>query len=251
MADTKTSETSKLILYVPIILVVAGFLATLFTAWTEPLIPIGQSSVINPQQISFTLVPTQASEGTAVMVPEVGIVAGHYGNDSGAICPDGLREVDVNLNIATLVQKMLAEQGIKSEILQEFDPKLSGYRSSLLLSIHADSCVFINDEATGFKVAAALSNPKPEKSARLVTCLRTHYANTTGLPQHKSVTNDMTSYHAFNEIDPETVAAIIEVGFLNLDRVILTQKPDLIATGITKGIMCYLNNEDIASTPTP
>jgi N-acetylmuramoyl-L-alanine amidase len=250
MAETHSTDSGKLILHIPIILVVAGLLATLFTAWTEPVIQLGQS-VINPQQIALSAIPTSEIAETPVFLPEVGIVAGHYGNDSGAICPDGLREVDVNLNVASLVQKMLAEKGIKSEILQEFDPKLSNYRSSLLISIHADSCAFINEEASGFKVAAALSNPQPEKSARLIACLRSHYASTTGLRLHNSVTNDMTSYHAFNEIHPETIAAIIEIGFLNLDRVILTQKPQVIAAGITNGILCYLNNEDITTTPTP
>ncbi len=249
MSHSQVTDSGKLILHVPIILVVAGLLATLFTAWTEPLIPIGESFV-NPQQIAFTAIPTEAA-GTPFFIPEVGIVAGHYGSDSGAVCPDGLREVDVNLSVASLVQKMLTEKGIKSEILQEFDPKLSGYKASLLISIHADSCAFINEEASGYKVAAALSNPQPEKSARLIACLRSHYASTTGLRLHNSVTNDMTSYHAFNEIHPETIAAIIEIGFLNLDRVILTQKPEIVATGITNGILCYLNNEDITTTPVP
>ncbi len=250
MSQTHSSQSSKLLFHVPIILIVAGLLATLFTAWTEPLIPIGQS-VINPEQFAYTVIPTSENQNSTILSPDVGIVAGHYGNDSGAVCPDGLREVDVNLNNASLVQKMLAEKGIKSEILQEFDPKLSGYRASLLISIHADSCAFINEEASGYKVSAALSNPQPDKSARLIACIRSHYASTTGLRLHNSVTNDMTNYHAFNEIHPETVAAIIEVGFLNLDRVILTQKPEVIAAGITNGILCYLNNEDIVTTPTP
>lgn len=250
MSQTKLPESTKLVYHVPLILVIAGLLATLFTAWTDPQIAVGPM-VINPQQIAFTALPTEQADATPNLTPLVGIVAGHYGFDSGAVCPDGLREVDVNLNIASRVQKMLAQKGIKSEILQEFDPKLSGYQATVLLSIHADSCAYINDEASGYKVAAALSNPQPDKSARLVSCLRTHYANTTGLRLHNSVTNDMSSYHAFNEIHPETVAAIIEVGFLNLDRVILTQKPELIAEGIANGLLCYLNNEDIDSTPMP
>jgi len=60
-----------------------------------------------------------------------------------------------------------------------------------------------------------------------------------------SVTNDMTSYHAFEEIDPQTPAAIIEIGFMNLDYGILTQRPDLIARGVTDGILCYVRNETI------
>lgn len=234
----------QMLMQIPIIIIVAGLLATLFTAWTEP--GISANPVINDYQ-AIVADSTQINPNpvaTEVFVP-VGIVAGHYGNDSGSVCADGLKEVDINLAIASLVQKQLAEKGIKSEILREFDPKLTNYKANLLLSIHADSCNFINNEATGFKVAAALSNPHPEKSARLVLCLRKNYAKTTGLTLHNSVTSDMQDYHAFNEINPDTVAAIIEVGFLNLDRQILTQKQDLVAQGITNGILCYLNNEDI------
>jgi N-acetylmuramoyl-L-alanine amidase len=55
----------------------------------------------------------------------------------------------------------------------------------------------------------------------------------------------MSSYHAFDEINPETTAAIIETGFLNLDRQILTTQQDIIAKGISDGILCYVRNEDI------
>jgi N-acetylmuramoyl-L-alanine amidase len=65
-----------------------------------------------------------------------------------------------------------------------------------------------------------------------------------------SITKDMTSYHAFDEIDPETPAAIIETGFLNLDRQILTQKPDVVAQGIVDGLLCFLNYESIEPTAT-
>ena len=61
----------------------------------------------------------------------------------------------------------------------------------------------------------------------------------------------MTSYHAFSEIDPNTVAAIIETGFLNLDQEILTQHTDLVADGVVNGILCFVNNENIEPTPIP
>jgi hypothetical protein len=59
----------------------------------------------------------------------------------------------------------------------------------------------------------------------------------------------MTSYHAFDEIHESTTAVIIGVGFLNLDRQILTQQPDLIAEGIKSGLKCFINNEDINNAP--
>jgi N-acetylmuramoyl-L-alanine amidase len=181
----------------------------------------------------------------------IGIVAGHSGNDSGAVCDDGLTEAQVNMDLATRAQRFLIEQGLDVDLLQEFDSRLSNYQATALVSIHADSCDYINDQATGFKVASALANPRPERAARLTACLRSRYAQATGLTLHNSITIDMTSYHAFDEINPETTASIIEVGFLNLDRRILTEQADQVARGIADGILCYINNEDVnQATPT-
>ena len=178
-------------------------------------------------------------------------MSGHLGYDSGAVCSDGIREVDVNNRIATLVQERLIELGYQVDLLEEFDERLNDYRGIVLLSIHADSCVYINDLATGFKVAAALSEKDFYKSSRFVNCLSERYSTITGLQYHyQSITNDMTYYHAFDEVNSGTTAAIIEVGFLNLDRQILTENPDLIAEGIVAGIQCFINNEVIKPTPT-
>jgi N-acetylmuramoyl-L-alanine amidase len=62
----------------------------------------------------------------------------------------------------------------------------------------------------------------------------------------------MTLYHAFDEIGEMTPAVIIETGFLNLDRELLTHHPELVAQGITDGILCYLRSEPITyPTDTP
>jgi N-acetylmuramoyl-L-alanine amidase len=182
--------------------------------------------------------------------PHIGIVVGHWGddNDPGAVCQDGLTEFQVNQSVATLVQQYLNAEGFDVDLLKEFDPRLNGYQALALISIHADSCVYINDQATGFKVAASLNTPRPEKTARLTACIRTRYTESTNMVIHNSVTPDMSSYHAFGEINTDTPAVIIETGFLNLDRVMLTQNTDLVARGITNGILCYIYNEDI-STP--
>ena len=58
----------------------------------------------------------------------------------------------------------------------------------------------------------------------------------------------MTFYHAYREIAPDTAAAIIEVGFMNLDRDMLVNHPDLVAQGITDGILCYVFQEPFGSS---
>lgn len=228
---------------------VAFVLATLFTAWTEPgLLPATLFQKYTIQATTKNIKKDQSiATATARSRPLVGIVAGHSGHDSGAVCLDGLTEVSINQQIASLVQNILIANNIDVEILQEFDSRLIDFQAAALISIHADSCDYINNEATGFKVAAALSNPRPDRSARLTTCLRKRYSQITGLPLHNSITLDMTNYHAFDEINNETTAAIIEVGFMNLDRQLLTQNPNLVAQGISAGVLCFLNNEDTSN----
>jgi N-acetylmuramoyl-L-alanine amidase len=239
-----------------IVLIVAFILATLFTAWTPASLLPGNLSERFAQVLAFQATETAAfPTPTARPRPLIGIVVGHWDDNSkdpGAVCPDGLTELEVNQGIATRVKQNLVDQGFDVDLLREFDPKLQGYRSIALVSIHADSCQYVNDDATGFKIAAALSNQYPERATRLTACIKDRYTKATGLEYHPStVTNDMSSYHAFDEIDSNTNAVIIEVGFLNLDRQILTKGQDRIASGISDGVLCYIRNEDISAAEQP
>jgi len=227
--------------------------ATLFSLWMPGSLMPGNlqnkvAQAANPSQaeaLGTSSEPAELPRGFPAR--KIGIVVGHRGSDSGAVCSNGLTELEVNSNIATFVQMKLIDMGYDVELLDEFDSRLRDYQAGLLLSIHTDSCDYINDSATGFKVAAALSETKSANSNRLVQCVADRYANITGLRYHyQSVTNDMTRYHAFQEIDPNTTAGIIEVGFLNLDQDILTSKPELLADGIVAGIKCYMENEGVS-----
>ncbi len=228
---------------------VAVLLATLFTGFSPRMFSTNFSSIL--AQLLTPQPPANVAVPTSQRTLRIGIVAGHWGNDSGSVCANGVTEQEVNLKIASLVRQKLAAQGFQVDLLQEFDPRLNGYVAAALVSIHNDSCDYINEQATGFKVASAVASRDPNLSTRLVSCLRDRYGTVTGLPFHAgSITPDMTDYHAFREIDPATTAAIIETGFLNKDYVILTQHPDLVADGVVAGIMCFVNNENVAPAPT-
>jgi N-acetylmuramoyl-L-alanine amidase len=235
------------------VFIYAFLIASLFTLFTPNNLFSGQS--LNRMFQAWQANPSNVAQPALnpVINPSgrIGIVAGHWKNDSGAICPNGLEEVDVNLTIASLVQQKLAKQGYQVDLLEEFDSRLSQYQAMALISIHSDSCDFISTDATGFKVAAALESAFPEKTDRLSGCLIDRYSATTKLTYRAGNTNDMTYYHAFSEVNTETPAVIIEVGFLNLDQQILTQQPDLIADGIVNGLLCYIRNENIMPTVTP
>ena len=233
---------------------VAILLATLFTALPSRGLVSGNvyerlSLLLTPQQVDTVFTPQPQIR--------IGIVAGHSGNDSGAVCHDGngevtLTEADVNLEIAALVQQQLTQKGYQVDLLREFDTRLNGYRALAIVSIHNDSCEYVNDEATGFKVAAALNTNDLNRANRLTACLVDRYQGITNMTFHAgSITGDMREYHAFREIDPSTVAAIIETGFLNLDREMLTKHTDRVAAGVVEGILCFANNQNVEPTPIP
>ena len=228
-------------------------LATLFTALPSRGLVAGNFY----ERLSVVLTPRSEESVSLISQPQlrIGIVAGHSGNDSGAVCLDGngnvtLTEVDVNLEIAAMVQEQLTQKGYQVDLLREYDTRLNGYRALAIVSIHNDSCEYVNDQATGFKVAAALNTNDLNRANRLTACLVDRYQRLTQMNFHAgSITPDMREYHSFREIDPSTVAAIIETGFLNLDREILTKRTDLIAQGIVEGVLCFATNENIEPTP--
>ena len=251
--------TSNTVRSLQIVIAAAFVVATIFTWW----IPSGYLPAAPPEPTYLVPDWTEQAQAAAPTVePRVGIVAGHWSKDPayydpGAVCPEalgGLREVDVNYGVATRVQQGLAQLGYQVDLLTEFDEQLQNYRAMALVSIHADSCDYIEGEPSGFKVAAPISNPNPLNSKLLVACIENRYASVTNMKLHPgSVTRDMTQYHAFGEIDPLTPAAIIEVGFLNRDNGILAQKQDLLAQGVLQGILCFLRGESVNPTaiPTP
>src|SRR5512147_764742 len=164
------------------VLGIAILLATLFTALPSRGLVAGEFY----DRLSIILTPRSAEEQPAVSQPQlrIGIVAGHTGNDSGAVCmnEDGevdLTEADVNLEIAELVKKNLESQGFQVDLLNEFDTRLNGYRAVALVSIHNDSCEYINDEATGFKVASSLDTRDINRAQRLTVCLVDRYKEAT------------------------------------------------------------------------
>jgi len=168
----------------------------------------------------------------------IGIISGHRNNDSGAVCEDGLTEAEVNFNIAEKVVANLRLRGIRTLILDEFDSRLDGFSGTAIVSIHADSCEYYNDLATGYKLAASAFTD----SSLLSSCMENSYGTATQLPYHAgTVTNDMLDYHAFYAIGLGTPAIILETGFMNLDRELLTDQSDIPANAIADGILCFLN----------
>lgn len=236
-------------------LVMISLLAAVLVPLGAPIIavPSRDGNAATPAAAGPILIPLGGPAPTATLIPmtptphqfRVGIIAGHSGNenDSGAVCPDGLQEVQVNTDIARRVVALLQNRGWQVDLLTEFDARLNGYQADALLSIHNDSCIWPGK--SGFKVARAESSYIPTSEDRLVNCIIKHYQARTGLAfDADTITFDMTRYHAYYEINRDTPAAIIETGFLLDDRELLTRRTDVVAQGITEGLICFIEGEN-------
>jgi N-acetylmuramoyl-L-alanine amidase len=225
-------------------------IATLFTLWTPTNLfsddlfkKVLQNFSGNEESIQTWPTPTPAPRA------HIGIIAGHSGpeNDPGAVCDDdGLTERELNMTIATLVRQNLIKEGYEVDLLEEFDDRLTQYQALALISIHNDSCVYYGDQATGYKLTGNEVGPANERTKRLMNCMINRYNSITQMPYHRgSITDHMRNYHAFNQINSNTPAIIIETGFMNMDKQILRDHPEIIAEGITSGILCYVRNEPL------
>jgi N-acetylmuramoyl-L-alanine amidase len=208
---------------------------------SEPFPPLTTANPTPPT--SSAPVSTSAPTATPAAGPlPIGIVAGHWGNDPGAVCDGGLREVDINLAVAQQVADTLGALGYPVDLLEEFDARLEGYQARALISIHSDACLY--PEASGFKVARVEDSLVPAKEDQLLNCLKRHYQERSGLAFHEgSITPNMTHYHVFYAVAPETPGVIIELGFMLADRDILVNHQDWLAQGIVEGVLCFLNGE--------
>jgi N-acetylmuramoyl-L-alanine amidase len=169
----------------------------------------------------------------------VGIVAGHWQDGSGAVCPDGLREVDINLQFASLVASELRHRGYTVEVLPEFHARLDGYRADALVVLHAGNCDQAN--TSGFKAATLAGSQLLDESERLVNCLVQAYSDVTSLAYQQGViSRDMSTYHTFQEIAATTPGVVMELGEMASDREVLTANNQVAAEGIVQGIACFV-----------
>ncbi|MEZ4870320.1 MAG: N-acetylmuramoyl-L-alanine amidase [Caldilineaceae bacterium] len=173
---------------------------------------------------------------------QIALISGHAGNDSGAICTDAtgaptVTEAAIAATVAERVASKLRWSGAQVTILNEFDKRLANLQADLLISLHADSCI----DASGYKFAVSSRfSGAATVNQRLAACFEHAYAASTQLAPHpNTITHNMTDYHAFRQIDSQTPALILEMGFIGGDQALLTQQPNTVASGITASIRCF------------
>ena len=226
----------RLLLIVSLVLIAGiAYLAARSVGYLLPR-QVDQLIFITPT-VTPTVSPTVERETVA-------LISGHAGFDSGAICGESnaptIQEVDVVARIAELVRERLERSGLEVLMLEEYDARLTNLDAELMLSLHADSCYGLS----GYKAAHPFNSAIPTTEKRLLACIDTHYPVHTGLAFHDSITQEMTHYHAFRKVLPTTPTAILEMGFLGGDALLLTQEPERVADGITESISCFLHGAD-------
>jgi len=155
----------------------------------------------------------------------------------------GKWEWEVNLEIARLTAKILADKGVKTEILPTTIPPT--YYADVFVAIHADGNP--NRYVSGYKVSPPWRDFSGN-SKKLAGAIDDNYGQTTGMNKDPNISTNMKGYYAFSwwkyehALHPMTPGVIIETGFLTNsgDRKVIVSKPEKAAEGIAGGILDYL-----------
>jgi len=185
--------------------------------------------------------------------PLVAIQAGHWQTDKHAdefswlrnstgTAAGGVREVDLNVDIAFRVAEYLKSWGNEAYVLPSNVPP--DYHADAFVALHSDG--HTNRAARGYKVATYWR--KWVASDMLVHEIDDEYGKDTGLPRDWRITDNMRGYYAFNSglyehtIAEDTPGAILEMGFLTnaTDRAFLVSQRDRVARSIALGIARFL-----------
>lgn len=184
----------------------------------------------------------------------VGIQAGHWLTEQappelGRILSQtgtswaGIKEVEINLDIARRVAAILGAKGIVVDVLATTIPP--GYVADAFLALHGDGDGV--GAKSGYKIAHSTRRGPYEDA--LVRRVGEEYAKATGLAfDDGGVSRGMLGYyaHAWTRVRyataPHTPSAILEMGFVSHDhdRWLLTTRADTVAQGIATGLLRFL-----------
>lgn len=237
-------------------------------AYSAALASVGSIVPVANMALAATAVPTQAAP-TVVPTPlaatstyRVALQVGHWKNNelpealsslegNTGSSGGGRTELDMNMDVANRVAKLLRDAGVTVEILPATVP--TGYTADAFVAIHADGNS--SNQARGFKISTRWRSVVAEQDASLVGLLTEEYRAATGLPEDDGVTRNMRGYYAYAPFHPNwrvsnfTPGAIVEMGFMTspADRQVMFNQTDNVAWGIAQGILRYLK----AAYPNP
>ena len=235
-----------------------GLVATLLTFFTDPR-SINPAVVQGLERAEAALADNAGAYITATppATPKwnyrIGIMSGHRGRDSGAVCYDDFdrviyQEVDINFAVSQRVVSNLKAENYAVDLLDENDPRLDNYHADALVSIHANTCLDFGEVVSGYIIAKAESRPDHGLDAFLRECVALNYGALVPLQRSYNLTADMTNYHVWRTIHPLTPGVILEMGYMLADQEILVTQPDLLAHAITNGIRCFIEASSQSSS---
>ena len=212
--------------------------ATVLTWFTDP--QFINPAVVKGLQLNdpMLLANVAAAGGTPTPVAtpnwhyRIGILSGHRGKDSGAVCEDEygypeIKEIDINFAVAQRVVAKLKADNFAVDLLDENDPRLDNYQGTALVSIHANTCYDFGELVTGYIVAKAEARPDVGSDTLLRECVAINFGTLVPLERSFVLTVDMTNYHVFRTIHPLTPAVILEMGYMLADREVLEKRTRL------------------------
>jgi N-acetylmuramoyl-L-alanine amidase len=185
----------------------------------------------------------------------VGIQAGHWQTEKAppelwrlltqtGTAWGGVSEVEINLDIAGRVKRILEGQGLVVDVLPTTIPP--GYVADAFVALHGDGDG--TGDNSGFKMA--FSARRTPHEAALMESIKTHYAAATGLAfDFSRVSRAMVNYYGMSwqrnkyATAPHTPSVILEMGYVSNDgdRELMTEKADVVAGGIADGILRFLD----------
>ena len=247
-------HTNRLAYVLPILLVMcAGLLAAIATPGVALAYPCepemsGGAAARSAEKRAATPTPAPRTYRVALQVghyknnelpPELSRLSGHTGAYGG-----GRSEVELNLEVAGRVARLLSDKGVVVEVLPATVP--TGYTADAFIALHADGNS--SSSARGFKISTRWRSYVARQDAMLVEMLTEDYAAATGLPEDFAVTRNMRGYYAYSPWRPNyrishfTPGAIVEMGFMTnaADRAVMFNSTDKVAQGIADGIMRFL-----------
>jgi hypothetical protein len=156
----------------------------------------------------------------------------------------GHTEVDVCMDIAERLAKLLRAQGIEVDIIPTTVPV--GYLADVFISLHLDGDGV--GELSGFKLARG-NRRGPFEDSLLRTIKDTYAAELGMYYDAEHITRNMSGYYAHNwsryqhATSPFTPSVILEMGFLSHsdDRDLVVNHPDRVAIAIANGILKFLD----------
>ena len=222
------------------------------TAATKALAPSARPDPTASPEIKYTRVTKPTLTGPR----RVGIQAGHWLTTEAppelwrlvaqtGTSWQGVKEVDINLDIAKRIKAILEPKGIVVDVLPTTIPP--GYVADAFIALHGDGDG--TGENSGFKMAYATRRTPYEQD--LLLAIKADYKAATGLTYDLArVSRGMLAYYAMSwqrtkySTAPHTPSVILEMGYVSNDgdRELMTEHGDVVAAAIASGIVRFLND---------